>query len=210
MENHIVNWNAVKCVVLDLGGVLIDIDYQATEDAFVELGLVDFKERYSQLQQTSLFDAYEKGQISAQHFINKVLDFCPQGTSANKVVNAWNAMLGEFPSEKIELLGRLKNRFPLYMLSNTNDLHIVGVNAAWKRATEKEMSVFFNEIFLSFEIGKRKPDAETFLWTAKQTGFSPAEILFVDDSPQHIQGAQSIGMQTYYYKEAESFYQLFS
>ena len=210
MKQEKIDLSAVKCVVLDLGGVLIDIDYQATEDAFMGLGLVDFKERYSQLQQNSLFDEYEKGQISAQHFINKLLDFCPQGTTANKVVSAWNAMLGEFPAEKIALLEQLKNRFPLYMLSNTNDLHIHGVQAAWKRASSAKMEDYFKAIFLSFEIGKRKPDAETFRWTAEQTGFLPEEILFIDDSPQHIEGAKSIGLQTFYYTDAESFYQLFS
>ena len=84
-------------IIFDLGGVLIDIDYQATEKAFIDLGFEDFGEKYSQLNQNDLFDKFEIGGISAQHFINKILPLCPEGTSPNKIVAAWNAMLGEFP-----------------------------------------------------------------------------------------------------------------
>lgn len=199
-----------KALLLDLGGVLIDIDYNATENAFEKLGVTDFKERYTQFAQNELFDRFECGQISAQHFINLLLPYTAAGTSPNEVVAAWNAMIGHFSSEKITLIKRLTNELPLYMLSNTNELHWFPVEKAWKHVNEDPMSAYFRSIFLSHQIGKRKPTPETFIWVCEQMGFEPKDVLFIDDSPQHISGAQQAGLQTFFYEDAASFYALFS
>lgn len=201
---------AFKAVLFDLGGVLIDIDYRATERAFEELGVSDFKERYTQLAQNELFDRFECGEISPQHFVNLVLPFAQSGTSPNQVVAAWNAMLGSFPLEKIRLLERLSSTTPLFMLSNTNELHWIEVKRAWQKVTTQPMQHFFSAIYLSHEIGKRKPHPETFEWVCKQMGFEPADVLFIDDSPQHIEGATQAGLQVHYYQDAAAFYALFS
>lgn len=201
---------AFKAVLFDLGGVLIDIDYHATERAFEQLGVSDFKERYTQLAQNELFDRFECGEISPQHFVNLVLPFAQSGTSPNQVVAAWNAMLGSFPLEKISLLERLSTTTPLFMLSNTNELHWIEVKRAWQKVTTQPMQHFFSAIYLSHEIGKRKPHPETFIWVCEQMGFEPADVLFIDDSPQHIEGATQAGLQVHYYQDAAAFYALFS
>jgi len=201
---------AFKAVLFDLGGVLIDIDYRATERAFEQLGVSDFKERYTQLAQNELFDRFECGEISPQHFVNLVLPFAQSGTSPNQVVAAWNAMLGSFPLEKIRLLERLSTTTPLFMLSNTNELHWIEVKCAWQKVTTQPMQHFFSAIYLSHEIGKRKPHPETFIWVCQQMGFEPADVLFIDDSPQHIEGAIQAGLQVHYYQDAAAFYALFS
>lgn len=201
---------AFKAVLFDLGGVLIDIDYHATERAFEQLGVSDFKERYTQLAQNELFDRFECGEISPQHFVNLVLPFTQSGTSPNQVVAAWNAMLGSFPLEKIRLLERLSTTTPLFMLSNTNELHWIEVKRAWQKVTTQPMQHFFSAIYLSHEIGKRKPHPETFIWVCQQMGFEPADVLFIDDSPQHIEGATQAGLQVHYYQDAAAFYALFS
>ena len=201
---------AFKAVLFDLGGVLIDIDYHATERAFEQLGVSDFKERYTQLAQNELFDRFECGEISPQHFVNLLLPFAQSGTSPNQVVAAWNAMLGSFPLEKIKLLERLSKTTPLFMLSNTNELHWIEVKRAWQKVTTQPMQHFFSAIYLSHEIGKRKPHPETFVWVCQQMGFEPADVLFIDDSPQHIEGATQAGLQVHYYQDAAACYALFS
>lgn len=201
---------AYEQIIFDLGGVLIDIDYQATEKAFIDLGFEDFGEKYSQLNQNDLFDKFEKGEISAQHFINKILPLCPNGTSPNKVVAAWNAMLGEFPKEKIELLQRVKSRLPIYMLSNTNEIHIPKVYEAWDKVSDLPMSALFDKIYLSFEIGKRKPEVATFNWVCESLKINPETTLFIDDSPQHIEGAKKAGLHTYYYQSKSEFLEFFN
>ena len=200
----------IELILFDLGGVLIDVDYQGTENAFVKLGVEDFQEQYTQFQQNQLFDLFETGQISAQHFINKLLPITRKGTSPNEVVHAWNAMIGSFPKEKIELLERLSKQIRIALLSNTNELHMVQVKRAWVNASSVSFEYLFEQVFLSHEIEQRKPDLETFSWVCEQLQVLPKKVLFIDDSPQHIDGASSAGLQTHFYQNPEAFYALFS
>jgi glucose-1-phosphatase len=201
---------AYKAVLFDLGGVLIDIDYYATERAFESLGVSDFKERYSQLAQNELFNRFECGEISPQHFVNLLLPYTQSGTTPNQVVAAWNAMLGAFPTEKLKLIEHLEKTTPLFMLSNTNELHWIEVERAWRKVSDEPLQHFFKKIYLSHEIGQRKPHPETFEWVCQQMGFEPAEVLFIDDTPQHIEGAIKAGLQVHYYQDLAAFYALFS
>lgn len=201
---------AYKALLFDLGGVLIDIDYRATESAFERLGVLDFKNRYTQFAQNELFDRFECGQISPQHFVNLLLPFTAPGTTPNQVVAAWNAMIGSFPPEKLNLLDRLSKELPLFMLSNTNELHWVPVLQEWQKVSAVPLSTYFNGIFLSHQIGQRKPQPQTFSWVCQQMGFAPQDVLFIDDSPQHIAGAQKAGLQTLFYQNAADFHAFFS
>jgi putative hydrolase of the HAD superfamily len=199
-----------NAIIFDLGGVLIDIDYQRTIDAFVQLGMVDFESIYSQAAQQKLFNDYETGQISTQLFINQLLPFLKQGTSPNKVVEAWNAMILNVPVKKIELLEKLKLQYPIFLLSNTNDLHVPEVRKEWAKVTEKPMESFFNTIYFSHELKQRKPNSEIFINVCEREGLNPQTTLFIDDSIQHIEGASSIGLQTYHLKNSADLFQLFS
>ncbi len=202
--------NSFDTVIFDLGGVLIDIDYQATSRAFNDLGVTNFDEHYTQFQQNSIFDAFEKGEISGQHFINKLLDIIPKGVSPNQIVKAWNAMIGDFPLKKIELLERVSKTHQTFLLSNTNEIHMPIVYKNWNKVSSTPFNNAFNQVYLSFEIGKRKPDVETFLWVLEEDNLTPEKTLFIDDSPQHIEGAKSAGLKTHYYQSEEDFYALFS
>jgi putative hydrolase of the HAD superfamily len=199
-----------ELILFDLGGVLIDIDYQATENAFVRLGVSDFQDQYTQFQQNQLFDHFETGQISAQHFINKLLPITQKGTSPNEIVHAWNAMIGGFPDEKILLLERLSKKQRIALLSNTNELHMVQVKRSWEKASSLSFESLFEQVFLSHEIQQRKPDVATFHWVCEQLDVIPEKVLFIDDSPQHIAGASSAGLQTHFYENPVEFYTLFS
>lgn len=200
----------IENIIFDLGGVLIDIDYGATILAFEELGATNFQSSYSQLNQTSLFDEYEKGLISSQHFINKLMEHLPKGITPNQIVAAWNAMLGKFPLKKIELIKKLGLSYRIFLLSNTNALHMSIVKKAWKEVSENQMNDLFEKVYVSFEIGKRKPDIDIFNWVCQQNGLSAEKTLFIDDSSQHIIGAKKAGLQTYFYENEEDFYKLFS
>lgn len=200
----------IKNIIFDLGGVIIDIDYQATTKAFEKLGIDDFNTRYSQLNQTALFDDFEKGIISSQHFINKLMDIVPKGVTPNQIVSAWNAMLGKIPAQKIQLLNHVRSTHRIFMLSNTNALHLPVVNKFWREITPLEMRDLFEQVYLSFEIGMRKPDKEIFEWVCKENNLNPENTLFIDDSPQHIEGAKSAGLKTHFYENEQEFYALFS
>lgn len=202
--------DTVEAIIFDLGGVIIDIDYQKTIHAFEKLGMSDFHTVYSQAAQSNLFDDFETGQISAQRFINSLLPHLATGTSPNKAVQAWNAMILDVPAEKLALLKRLKEKYPLYLLSNTNELHVPVVRRAWSQTTNEPMESFFNKIYFSHEVQLRKPHQEIFQFVCEDQHLNPQKTLFIDDSIQHIEGAKKYGLQTFLSTTPESLYHFFS
>jgi glucose-1-phosphatase len=183
----------VKAILFDLGGVLINLDYQKTIDAFESLGIDNFQAIYSQAQQNNLFDDLETGKISSFHFINRLLDLLPQGCNPNQVVAAWNAMILDFPKYRLEFLEKISQKYALFLLSNTNDLHMEKVRRELRKSSELPLEHYFNTVFLSQEVNDRKPNASIFEQVSRTIGFSPEEILFVDDSIQHVESAQKLG-----------------
>lgn len=199
-----------NAIIFDLGGVILNIDYNKTIAAMKKLGMEDFDEVFSQAKQTSLFDDFETGKISAQHFINKLLPCLKPATSPNAVVHAWNEMVLFFPEKKLELLEKLKVKYPIFLLSNTNELHIPQVRKKLTEVSDKELEHYFSQIYFSNEIHMRKPNAEIFNFVAKNEKLNPESTLFIDDSIQHIEGAKKLGFQTIHLKDPEDLYSYFS
>ncbi|MDP4684964.1 MAG: HAD-IA family hydrolase, partial [Crocinitomicaceae bacterium] len=150
------------------------------------------------------------GKISTQHFINLLLPHLPFGTSPNKVVAAWNAMILDVPLKKIALLADLKKSLPTFLLSNTNDLHIQKVRDEWKKVTDSAMEESFHKMYLSHEIKHRKPTSQAFSYVLEENGLEAARTIFIDDTLQHIVGAKSIGLQTLHLTNPEFLYEFFS
>ncbi|MFO0495889.1 MAG: HAD family hydrolase [Flavobacteriia bacterium] len=199
-----------SAVIFDLGGVLINLDYQKTIRAFQELGVSNFEEMYSQASQTNLFNDFETGKVSAQRFVNALLDYVPAGTSPNKIVQAWNAMILDVPLDRLKLLQQLHEKLPVFLLSNTNSLHVPIVRREWAKSTEIPMEAFFKKIYFSHEINRRKPHQEVFDFVCNEQQLDKNSTLFIDDTLQHIEGARSAGIQTFHLTNPNDLFQLFS
>lgn len=195
----IIDVNNYKNIIFDLGGVILNIDYTLTEKAFSKIGINDFKTLFSQAQQTQLFDNYEKGFISSNDFRSKLKKYLLKNTTDNEIDTAWNAMLLNLPQERIELLNKFKQTHRTFLLSNTNDIHIKAFNSYLKKEFKlADLSSLFEKMYLSYEIGMRKPDAEIFEFVLKENDLKSSETLFIDDSIQHIATAKKLGITTYW------------
>lgn len=187
----------IRHIIFDLGGVLLNIDYLLTEQAFVALGFDDFAARYSQLQQTSLFDDFEKGVITQEAFIDAIKSMMPQSINDAQITAAWNAMLLDFPLRRLQILQQLQLHYNLFLLSNTNEIHEAKFNELLKQQTGfPGLGVFFDKVYYSHRIGMRKPDKAIFKFILQQHDLDAAQTLFIDDSPQHIEAARDLGIQT--------------
>lgn len=197
--------------IFDLGGIIINIDYTRSIQAFEDLGIPNFDKLYNQFTQTDIFDLFETGKISAQHFINKLLDHLPSGISPNKVVSAWNAMILDAPKERIQLLQQLRSSGKqIYMLSNINEIHHERAWREWAKSSSLMPEEIYNKLYLSHQIGLRKPNTEVFEFVCKDIGIQPEQALFVDDSIQHIESARNFGLNTVHLTGEMEFVQLFS
>ena len=110
-------------VILDLGGVILNIDYNLTVGAFKQLGFANFEAQYSKLQQSGLFDLLETGRVSEEEFVSSIQESILHGTH-QEIIDAWNALLLDFPEGRINTVRRIAEAFPTYLLSNTNSIHL--------------------------------------------------------------------------------------
>lgn len=164
----------------------------------MKLGIDDFDTMYSQAAQSDLFDAIETGRISPQQFINGMLDFLPGHVTPNQVVHAWNAMLLDIPVERIEFLLELKKTHSIFLLSNTNSIHIDVALREWDQTSTSSIYNTFHKVYFSHEMGMRKPDVEIFERVCTEQGLIPSETLFIDDSIQHVEGARKAGLHAHH------------
>lgn len=185
----------VDTILLDLGGVLIDVDYLAAAQAFAQLGFRDFETLYSKARQDHLFDGFEIGAISPAQFRDRIRDILRAPLADAQIDASWNAMLGSIPPERIALVERLKERFQVLLLSNTNAIHVPAFEAIVARENSiLDFKALFHGAYYSCAIGLRKPDAAAFRFVLEKHHADPARTLFIDDSIQHVEGAQQAGL----------------
>lgn len=186
----------VRNLLLDLGGVLFTIDYHRPVEAFRKLGFPDFQRQFSQVEQHHLFDDFEKGAISIPIFRERLRSFTSLPVSDDALDAAWNSILIGFPEESRQLLERLQGRYRLFLLSNTNALHELAFRSMIREQHGLDLlDELFEKTYLSHQIHKRKPDQEAFDHVLNDAGLDPDETFFIDDSPQHVRGAERAGIR---------------
>ena len=186
---------AYHTIILDLGGVLIDVDYHAAARAFAQEGFSDFETLYSKAKQDHLFDGFEAGAISPAEFRERIRRMLGKPLADARIDACWNAMLGHIPQERLDLVQRLKERFQVLLLSNTNAIHVPAFEAIVARENGiADFKALFNGAYYSCELGMRKPDMEVFQEVLRRHQSDPARALFIDDSIQHVEGAYRAGL----------------
>jgi putative hydrolase of the HAD superfamily len=176
-----------------LGGVLINLDFKKLNESLKRLGL---ENAFSKTEQIDLFDKLEEGEISDEFFLTQIKNLTTQKHSNKKIIDAWNSILLDIPIERIELLERLGKKYRLFLFSNTNSIHIKEVYNILDRSFGiKNLNSYFERIYLSNELGIRKPKVEGFQQIITSHDLKLNETLFIDDSPQHISGAKEAGLQ---------------
>lgn len=190
-----VPYSQIRNIILDLGGVIIDLDYRRTADAFIRLGMAGFDEVYSKARQTSFFDDFEKGFLDANTFRGDLRKHLPENISDEEIDRAWNSMLIGVPPKRIEWLRQLGRHYRLFLLSNTNVIHIASFTEMLSRELDGfKIEELFENTYYSCLLGMRKPDREIFQHVIHENGLDPSKTLFVDDSIQHVDGALKTGI----------------
>lgn len=189
------NFNHIDTILLDLGGVLLDISYDRTVEAFRNSGVQNFDALYTKAKQDHLFDQFETGAISPSEFRNEIRYRTGIDLSNKQIDDCWNAILGELPSERIELVETLKTRYQVLLLSNTNVIHVDAFSKLiHDRNGVEDFKGLFHGAYYSNEIGMRKPDTDVFHFVLERHGAVPSKTLFIDDSAHHVEGSLAAGL----------------
>jgi FMN phosphatase YigB (HAD superfamily) len=184
-------------IIFDLGNVILNIDYQNTIDAFKKIGVPNASSFYSKSSQLNIFNQLETGHISKQNFILEIQKIVPKA-SASQIINAWNAILQDLPNERLEILKNIKDKFSIFLLSNTNSIHIEKIINKLGEKKYEEFYNLFEKVYYSHEVKLRKPNSDIFKLVIKENCLSIKNTLFIDDSIQHIESAKKIGLKTYH------------
>jgi putative hydrolase of the HAD superfamily len=186
----------IQNIIFDLGGVLLNIDFHLSEKAFEQLGVENFKVFFNQFHSNELFIKLETG-MDVDLFYEEFRSATHTTLSNNQIKDAWNALLLNFRHESIKALPGLRTKYKLYVLSNTNEIHLQEFQ---KRFTiEMQLSSFddlFDAAYYSHRIGHRKPNASAFQFVLEKHQLLPEKTLFIDDSINNIETAQQLGLQT--------------
>ena len=189
------NWSNIKAIIFDFGGVLYPVNYEATIEAFAKLGLNASDSFFSKAKQSTVTDAYEKGEISTQAFYNEILRSLPTPSTPYEIEKAWTAILQGLNKDKLAFVQECRMKLPSYLLSNINEAQFRQIKHELGDTTIHD---YFDGVYLSFEMGMRKPNANIFEHVMAHTAYKPEELFFIDDSPQHVEGAKKLGIKAYH------------
>jgi len=189
----------LKNIIFDYGNVIFLIDFAKVQQAFKNLGIADVDQFYGHRQQDEIFDAFDRGQIDAIVFRDRIRQKAgnPQLTDA-QIDAAWNTILTDIADGTHELLLLLKEKYRTFLLSNINEIHYSYIMQYLKeKFSYADNEHLFEKTYYSHLTGMRKPEAGIFNKVLQENKLNPAETLFIDDSPQHLATAQALGMQTF-------------
>jgi len=199
----------IKNIIFDLGGVIINLDFSLTINAFTELGASGFDDIFNPPQQARLFDQFDKGLISEQDFFLSLKQALALPQPVEELEQAWNAMLLDIPGHRLSQLQAYKQRYRTILLSNTNVSHVKSFEsylAAEHGAAKWEP--YFHRVYYSCDVSLRKPDPAIFTLVLEENDLKPEETLFIDDTLINIHAARDLGMQAVHLPRGDEFGEL--
>ena len=203
--------NSIQNIIFDWGGIFTNIDYNQAIDAFKELGLEDFGGLYTQLNQVELFDHLEKGTITPAVFRKEMRRHLRANVTDQQIDTAWTSLLMDTDPKKVAVAKSASNNYRTFLLSNTNAIHVGIVRERIEKEIGFDMFTnTFEKIYLSHELHMRKPDAEIFEFVLANAQLAATETLFIDDTPQHIEGAKAVGLHTFHLTTEYKIWDLFN
>lgn len=191
---------ATKHLLFDLGNVLLDLDFSRTEESFRELLQEDFEEAYLAYEARQLFEDFELGDISPFEFVRGMRASTEVPLTDDDVIDSWNALLLGIPKARLEWLQSLRTHYDLYLLSNTNALHMMWFDEHLRDVHNSSLDKFkaiFKDCFLSYQLRMRKPQVRIFRHVLEQAGIPADKTLYIDDRRDNIQAARQLGFQIY-------------
>jgi len=186
----------IKNIIFDLGGIFLNIDFKKTEQAFAALGINGFHSMFSQHHADNLFQLLETGKISPEEFHHSFVQKTGMNLSYSVVEKAWNALLLDFPVERLHWLKSVSKRYNTFLFSNTNRIHYDAFSQSFQNMMNEDFNSYFIKAYYSHEMGLRKPDPESFQYILNEQKLSPSETLFIDDTLKNVEAAAKLGIQT--------------
>jgi HAD superfamily hydrolase (TIGR01509 family) len=190
----------IKNIIFDLGGVILNLDNKRTEEAFGKLGVKDIRQYFGLGHADSFFKDYEVGKITDQQFVDSIRSMTGLSNVPDQaIIDGWNALLLDFPAERIQLLKELGQHYRIFLFSNTNALHLAALRKIYSQTfASGTLDEHFERTYYSHLLGMRKPERESYEYILRENQLEGVETLFVDDAIVNIEGAELAGLKGLY------------
>lgn len=187
---------AIKNIIFDLGGVIIDIDREAAASSLEHLGIVEAPRMLGEYEQKGLFLLLEEGRLADSEMYDALLPLCNEGTTCTDIKNAFERFMVGIPVERLRTIENLRSKgYRTYVLSNTNPVFYNDWIAKAFRKDGKSITDYFDGIVVSFQELMCKPNPDIFRNLLNRYGLNPEETVFLDDSSENCESARSVGLQ---------------
>lgn len=187
----------VNAIIFDLGDVFLNKDKEAKDKALATIGISQWNDELEKLEKK-----FETGKINEQQYLEGIQPFT-NNASLKHIKDAWNAGIADFPLYRLEFLQKLANSYRLFLLSNTDPIHIEKFEHDAGASFYSDFYQCFEKVYFSHEIGVRKPDAEAFNFILNQHDIQPKRTLVVDDKKFNTDAAEALGFQVWNLQKGE-------
>jgi len=183
----------IKNIIFDFGDIFINLDKPAVFKALENVG---YKEVTPELD--DIFKAYEMGLMTSENFILKLNEIFPSATP-KQLRDAWNSILLDFPENRLLFLEKLaaEKKYRLFLLSNTNEIHIDYVINTMGEAQFDRFKDCFEKFYLSHEINLRKPNKDIYEFVLNENNLIAEETFFVDDTQENTDASAALGIKSW-------------
>lgn len=190
----------IKNLIFDFGGVLVNLDKDICVAEFKKINAEEVAHYVDFCIQEDLFHELEIGAISVPQFCEEVRRKAPRCTGTDEqIVRAWASLLTEVPVHRLAALLELKEKYRIFLLSNTNEIHWeLAEDVFFCQVEGLGVEDYFEKSYLSYELGMIKPSKEIFELVLKENGLNPEETVFIDDSPKNCAAAESVGIKAFH------------
>lgn len=186
----------IKNLLFDLGGVIMDIRRENAVKALEAIGMADANDFLGEYSQKGPFLALEDGSMTVDEFRAEIRNHINANVSDEAIDAAFCEFLIGIPVHRLVALRELRQRYGIYMLSNTNPIMWNTRIAEEFRHEGREMADYFDGIVTSFEARSVKPDVSIFEAVIEKCGLVPEETVFLDDSQRNLNAAAKLGFNT--------------
>ncbi len=180
----------IKNIIFDFGDIFINLDKQAP---LLEMAKFGFTELTPELD--TIFKKYEMGLMESDDFVNRLQAIFTNATK-DQIKDAWNSIILDFPEDRLKFIEKLKNdnQYRLFLLSNTNDLHIDKVKESMGLERFNRFKNCFEVFYLSQEMKMRKPNTDIYEFVLNENQLNANETFFLDDTKENTDAASKLGI----------------
>jgi len=205
---------SIKNIIFDFGGVICNLDIKRSIEKFKNFGLIKAEFSGTPSEQERQFEllcsSYETGLITSKQFIDTIRNYYQRPPSDQAISEAWNALLLEIPEPRVRLLESLRERFRIFLLSNSNEIHYLKYREDFQQQYGyQNFDSLFEKVYFSYLLHLKKPDQAIFKIVLDENNLEPFETLFIDDTIVNTMAAQQLGIIVYHLQEGQEITNLF-